>query len=249
VNSLERATPSPWQKMLGIELSPVSHRERLVSALGAFVGMLLVFALSRTLLDLGAAPILVLSIGSSAVLLFGVPHGSLSQPWPVLGGHLVAAAIGVACARYVPDPLLAASLAVGLSVGAMHYLRCIHPPAGATALAAVLGGEQVLALGFRFVLTPVLVNVLIILAVAVAFNALFPWRRYPMGLARRAAVPEAAAAGYAPISHEDFVYALAQMDSFIDASEDDLLRIYGLATGRHREVEAQEAAAGARKAG
>ena len=32
-----------------------------------------------------------------------------------------------------------------------------------------------------------------------------------------------------PIAHEDFVYALSQIDSFIDVSEQDLLRIYDVA--------------------
>jgi CBS-domain-containing membrane protein len=237
------APPSSWQKILGIELSPVSHRERLVSALGGLVGMLAVYFASRTLGDASATPLLIFSIGASTVLVFAVPHGSLSQPWPVFGGHLVSALIGVACARLVPDAALAAAAAVGLSIGAMHYLRCIHPPGGATALVAVLGGAPVQALGFGFVLTPVLFNVVILLVAAVAFNAFFPWRRYPVFLARRSVKTGAANAGYEAISHEDFVFALTQMDSFIDVSEEDLLRIYGLATGRHREMEAQAAAA------
>ena len=33
----------------------------------------------------------------SAVLLFAVPHGQLSQPWALIGGHLISAAIGVTC--------------------------------------------------------------------------------------------------------------------------------------------------------
>lgn len=229
-----------WHKILGIELSPVSHRERLVSALGGFVGLLAVYYASLMLG--GSPPLLLFSIGASAVLVFGVPHGALSQPWPVLGGHLVSALIGVACARHVPDPMLAASLAVGLAIGAMHYLRCIHPPGGATALAAVLSGAPVQAQGFGFVLSPVLLDVAVILAAAVAFNALFPWRRYPAFLARRAARTEVGIDGYEAISHEDFVYALAELDSFIDVSEEDLLRIYSLATGRHREVMAAAAA-------
>lgn len=237
------APRSRWQEMLGIESSPISHRERLVSALGGLVSILVVYAVSRAVLGAADVPILVLSMGSSAVMLFAVPHGPLSQPWPLLGGHLVSAVIGVACVRYLPGQMAAASLAVGLAIGAMHYLRCIHPPAGATALAAVLGGEPLRALGFGFVLTPVLVNVLVILAVAVVFNAAFPWRRYPVFLARGAALPEPVAAEYAAISHEDFVFALTQMDSFIDVSEGDLLRIYGLATGRHHEVAAGIAAA------
>ena len=37
---------------------------------------------------------------------------------------------------------------------------------------------------------------------------------------------------YAPVDHADFVYALSQMGTFIDVTEDDLLKIYQLATGR-----------------
>lgn len=62
MDARDPATQLPWQRMLGIEFSPVSHRERLISALGGFVALLLVFALSRSLLDAGAAPILMLSI-------------------------------------------------------------------------------------------------------------------------------------------------------------------------------------------
>ncbi len=226
---------STWAKLLGVELSPVSHRERLVSALGGFVGIFAVYWISHLVSGTVASPFLVLSMGSTAVMLFAVPHGALSQPWPLLGGHLVSGLIGITCLLYVPDPMLAASLGVGLSIGAMHYLRCIHPPAGATALAAALGDGSVRAMGFGFVVAPVMLNVLIILAAAIAFNALFSWRRYPAALVRSVAAP--AAAGYEAIAHEDFVYALTQMDSLIDISEDDLLRIYSLATGR-RAIEA-----------
>jgi len=228
--------------MLGIELSPVRHRERLVSALGGFLGILVVYAASGTVLGVAASPIMVLSMGSTAAMLFAVPHGALSQPWPLLGGHLVSGLIGIACLIYVPDPMLAGSLAAGLSIGAMHYLRCIHPPAGATALAAALGNESVRAMGFGFVLAPLMLNVTIILIVAVAFNALFPWRRYPAILVRSANPPVPAVAGYTAISHEDFVFALSELDSFIDVSEDDLLRIYSLATGRHVALEAEATA-------
>ena len=235
MNKGNPSAPAPWLKLLGIELSPVSHRERLVSALGGFVGIFAVYWVSHALLGSAASPIMVLSMGSTAAMLFAVPHGALSQPWPLFGGHLVSGLIGIACLLYVPDPMLAGSLATGLAIGAMHYLRCIHPPAGATALAAALGNESVRALGFGFVLSPLMLNVLIILLAAIAFNAMFPWRRYPAALVRSTAAPAPAIAGYEAISHEDFVFALSQMDSFIDISEEDLLRIYSLATGRRRE--------------
>lgn len=156
------------------------HVEKWVSNSGGFVALLAVMYVSMEQLDLHGAQSLVASMGATAVLLFAVPHGPLSQPWAVMGGHLSSAVIGVACARYIGDPLLAAPLAVGLSIGAMHYLNCIHPPGGATALTAVIGGDSIHQLGFQFALTPVLVNVGVILVVAILFNFPFAWRRYPL---------------------------------------------------------------------
>lgn len=217
---------------LGIEFSPVSHAERLISALGGFLAILLILIISSRFVSGSDAALIVASMGASAVLLFAAPHGALGQPWNVLGGHLVSAAIGVACARYIPDMALAAAASVGLAIGAMHYLRCIHPPGGATALTAVVGGPGIHALGFQYLLTPVLLNVAVILTVAVLFNALFHWRRYPASLSGKAPLPALTTDPHGPIKHADLVYALSQIDSFIDVTEDDLLRIYKLAT-RH----------------
>ncbi|MFV1973104.1 MAG: HPP family protein [Thiohalobacterales bacterium] len=217
-------------KYLGIEFSPVSHAERLISALGGFLAILLILVISSRFVDGPDAALIVASMGASAVLLFAAPHGALAQPWNVLGGHLVSAVIGVSCARYIPGTVLAAAASVGIAIGAMHYLRCIHPPGGATALTAVVGGESLHALGYSYLLTPVLLNVAVILAVAVLFNALFNWRRYPASLSGKAPLPALTGKQYGPIEHADLVYALSQIDSFIDVTEEDLLRIYKLAT-------------------
>ena len=107
----------------------------------------------------------------------------------------------------------------------MYYLRCIHPPGGATALTAVMGGESLHALGYQFVLTPVLLNALVILVVAVLVNYAFPWRRYPAAL--RPAVK--AQQVHTQLSHGDFKYALTEIGSYVDISEDDLSKIYRLA--------------------
>jgi CBS domain-containing membrane protein len=226
-----------WTEFLGIELAHVSHTERLVSALGGFAGIVSILLITGHFVG-SAGALIVASMGASAVLLFAVPHGALAQPWPVFGGHLISAVIGVSCARVIPQPFLAASLAVGIAIGVMYYLRCIHPPGGATALSAVVGGASVHALGYQYVITPVLLNVLVILGVALLFNYPFAWRRYPAALAVGRAPPAggaAAQAHYSPIAHEDLVYALSEIDSFVDISEDDLLRIYALATGKGRE--------------
>lgn len=229
---------SLWQSaksLLDIELGPVSHKERLASIAGGFTSIFMILAVSRYFVGDTGATLVVASMGASAVLLFAVPHGLLSQPWPVFGGHLVSAVVGVLCAQLVPEPFLAAALAVGLAIGAMHYLRCIHPPGGATALTAVVGGSGVQELGFAFVLMPVMLNVLIILLVALVFNYPLAWRRYPAALQRKESQPQQKRTPnevYPSISHADFVYALSEIDSFIDITEQDLVRIYELATRR-----------------
>jgi len=224
-------------EVFGVEPSLVSHTEKLVSALGGFAGVVSILLITQHFAGTASA-LIVASMGASTVLLFAVPHGSMSQPWPVLGGHVIAAGVGVTCARVIPQPFLAAGLAVGLAILVMYYLRCIHPPGGAKALAAVMGGEGVHALAYQFVITPVLLNALVILIVAVLFNYPLAWRRYPAWLAsRHQPQPDKTADKnhYRPIAHEDLVYALSQIDSFVDITEDDLLRIYTLATGKEKQ--------------
>lgn len=221
---------------LGIEQYRVGHTEKLISALGAFLGILLIFYSSSYFIKDDASYLIVASMGASAVLLFAVPLGPLSQPWPLVGGHLISAAIGVTSAKFVPDIFIAAPLAVGLAVAAMYYFHCIHPPGGATALSAVVGSSAVHELGYQFILTPVLINVIAILSVAVIFNYLFKWRRYPSFLAKKKSAATRTGNVYGTITHEDFVYALSEFDSFIDISENDLLKLYDLVTQRQQET-------------
>lgn len=141
-------------------------RQRLAAMAGAYLGILSVLWVSGQLLDQQGNAWVVASMGASALLLFAAPEGELSQPWPLLGGQLVSALAGVVSVQLVADPWLAAPLAVALAIGAMQSLHCFHPPGGATALAAVLGGPSVQALGFGYLFAPVLINVLTLLATA-----------------------------------------------------------------------------------
>ena len=213
----------------------VSEREHWISAFGGLVGILAVMWVSHVGLGGHGGALALGSMGASAVLLFAAPHGALSQPWPVLGGHLVSALVGVTCARWLgSEPMLAASLAVALAIAAMYSLRCLHPPGGATAMYAVLGGETVHALGYGYLFSPVLLNVVVLLAVA--FNYPFAWRRYPQCWHRRSQTSDAPA-GESMIPHSNLVYALSQLDTFVDVSEEDLQRIYALAlSGQSRST-------------
>ena len=80
-------------------------------------------------------------MGAATVLLFGVPHGPLSQPWALFAGNLLSAFVGVSCFMLISNTFIAAGVAVSLSMGLMFVCRCVHPPGGATALAAVIGSQ------------------------------------------------------------------------------------------------------------
>ncbi len=208
-----------------LQQAPREHVEKIVSGVGGFLGILCVLGVSASIIGSSGLPLIVASMGASAVLLFAVPHGPLSQPWPLIGSHTLSAFIGVSVARSIHTPWLAGALAVGLAIVAMYYLDCIHPPGGATALTAVLGGADIHDLGFQFVLTPVLLNTLILLGTGVALNWFFPWRRYPASLQPHTKLKISDPA----ISHEHLSHALRQIGSFIDITEEDLAEIYQLA--------------------
>ena len=216
-----------------INKKPINHSEKLISGLGGLLSIFAILVVTRLIIGNADAALIVASMGASAVLLFAVPHGPLSQPWAVIGGHIISALIGVTVAQWVSHEVLAASIAVGAAITAMYYLHCLHPPGGATALFAVIGSESIHNLGYFYVINPIAINVVTILVIALIFNGLFSWRRYPLSLHKKLQSknkPTKTQEAYASISHADFVYALSQIDSFIDISEYDLLRIYDLAT-------------------
>lgn len=220
-----------WPRLLDyLAIGPdtTGHTDKLVASLGGVIAGALTITLSGWVAGAYQSTLVIASMGASAVLLFAAPHGAFSQPWPLVLGHLASAAIGVTCQQLIPQPLLAASLAVGLAIAAMQYLRCLHPPGGATALIAVIGGPGVHSLGYQFVLTPVLLNVLIMLVAAAAFNAMIGRRRSVVAQTDKASAPDA------QLAHGDLVYALREIGSFIDVTEEDLSRIYSLAQEHSR---------------
>ena len=152
-------------------LLPANRREWLRGALGALLGIGLTAALCRWLLGADPAAVwLIAPMGATTVLLFAVPASPFAQPWPVLGGHLVAGSIGLALARFSLDPVLGAALTVGLAVLCMGLLRCLHPPAGGTAVVMAMGSPAITAAGWSFLSTPIALNVASLLVVALAYH-------------------------------------------------------------------------------
>lgn len=161
-------------------------RERVRRCIGALIGIAFTGLATHVLFgQAGNIPLLVAPMGASAVLLFGASDSPLAQPWSIMGGNLVSAFVGVACARWIEDPVTAASIAIALAICAMFACRCVHPPSGAVALTAVLGGPTVHALGFSFVVVPIAFQSAALLSLALAFHALTR-HRYPRATAAAA---------------------------------------------------------------
>ncbi len=154
------------------------RREVLIGCIGAGIGLTFTEMVCKA--ALGNLNLwFIAPMGASAVLLFTMPSSPLAQPWSIIGGNVISALIGVACARNIADPMLASSLATALAIAAMFALRCLHPPGGAVALTAVLGGPAVLGVGYYFALVPVAINSVFLLAAALLFNKLLR-RRHPL---------------------------------------------------------------------
>lgn len=222
--------------LIGFERNTTSHGEKWISALGAMLGILAVYWLTRWqfphgFMENAGSLVIVTSMGASAVLLFAVPQGALSQPWALVGGHLLSAFVGVSCQKLFPDQTWTPALAVGLAVGVMHYSRCIHPPGGATALAAVIGGSEISALGYHYLIMPILINVIAILLMAIVFNAFFHWRRYPAHINKRIRESKQTqpAERQFELTQEDFSAAMQQLNSYVDVTAESLTELLELA--------------------
>lgn len=207
-------------------LAGATLRDRLFACIGALIGVALTSVVSAMALQ-GSAPLplLVAPIGASAVLVFAVPASPLAQPWSVLGGNVVSALVGVTAARFVPIPYLAVGVAVGGAILAMSLLRCLHPPGGAAALTAVIGGHAVLGAGYAFPFVPVGINSLILILTGIAFHRAsghsYPHRAIPI-------VGHELNASERGVPHPaDIDLALADLGETFDVSREDLDLLFG----------------------
>ena len=172
------ATPTSVKKLLARmkskgECPPRKPLHKVVwSWVGSFLGIFFIAVLGDFFEELQMNHLFLIgSFGASAVLIYGVPLAEYSQPRNLLGGHLFSAFIGVSVYFCIGQHLaLASATAVSLAIVVMHLTRTIHPPGGATALIAVLGGDKIHSLGYLYLITPVGIGALVMLVVALLVN-------------------------------------------------------------------------------
>lgn len=218
----------PHLKLFSPILAGATLQERLIGCAGALIGICV------TALLCGYAfgtpehfPLIVAPVGASAVLLFAVPASPLAQPWPIIGGNTISALVGVTVARFVGDPMIAVGLAVGLAIAAMSLTRSLHPPGGAAALTAVIGGPAVASAGYWFPFVPVATNSVILVLLGVLFHRLarrnYPHRPAPIANTHKTAdMPPAMRVGF---NRSDIDAALSEFNETLDIGREDLDRI------------------------
>jgi len=210
--------------------------ERLVSCLGALVGICLTGIVCAVLFgSQPELPLIVAPMGASAVLLFAVPASPLAQPWPIIGGNTISAFVGVMATYLVADASLSIGLAVGLAILLMSLTRSLHPPGGAAALTAVIGGAAVTKAGFWFPLVPVAVNSILLVGLGMVFHRLvgrqYPHRAAtpPSNVHKTADPPAPLRAGF---NDQDIDAAIASLNETLDIGRADIEALL-------REVERQ----------
>ncbi|KAG0346637.1 hypothetical protein BG004_001179 [Podila humilis] len=168
---------------------PPSRITILVSTfIGSFIGIAIVASLSYNAQWFVERDVPVLSgaFGASAVLIYGAIEAPLSQPRNVIIGHLVSSVIGVSLFKlfnllsaelFLKLHWLLCALAVSISLCFMQLTHTVHPPASATALIAVTGGETIYNLGYWYCLCPVALGISLMMIVAVLVNNVA--RKYP----------------------------------------------------------------------
>ena len=169
-------------KMKGGAKSPpgVGISEVMWSWLGSVTGIGILGYLSSAYFEPRDLTMIIGSFGASAVLVYAAIKSPLAQPRNLIGGHILSGLAGVFCYQVFGKVIwAAAALAVSLSIALMLATKTLHPPGGATALIAVIGGEQVHNLGFLYAIVPAGLGAFILLIVALLVNNLSKNRKYP----------------------------------------------------------------------
>ncbi|WP_417775530.1 HPP family protein [Stutzerimonas xanthomarina] len=208
--------------------TPFSARpvEWLRAATGIGLALLLVIPLSAWVFGMSVALPLAAPAAASAVLLFVAPSSPFAQPWSVIVGSLLAAAIGIALGASPLSMALAAGLAGALAIICLFGLRCLHPPGAALALVAVVGGPELHVYGFQL-LYPVAFNSLLLVTVALIYNNLsghpYPKPRLPKGNLHHTQDP--LPSERMSFSEDDVERALVDFGEYVDITRDDLAQL------------------------
>ncbi|MBT3813130.1 MAG: CBS domain-containing protein [Gammaproteobacteria bacterium] len=216
-------------RYLAIDPVNFSVKAKILSLIACFCAIFFIALTTRIISPWPGYPMIVASMGASAIILFFIPGSPLAQPWPFVGGQLVSAFVGVFCALNISETSTAAASAVGGSILMMLMMRCLHPPGAATSLTPIMAGTSITSLGYSFVLVPVAVNVVSMLLLAIIINRWIMAREYPSPLPIKKKVNQrhtmSAPSHQIGFSEQDLEQTLKESDVFIDMTHAELSHV------------------------
>ncbi len=136
-------------------------RPQIIRTMGSFVGI----AFLGVLWAFYDLPLLIASLGSTAVTLFALPKAPAASPKTAIVGQISSAIVGWGTQYLLGTEWYSCAVAVMLSLVVMVLLNSVHPPGGATALAAVLTPQP-----WTFIIAPIAVGVVFLVIVAYICN-------------------------------------------------------------------------------
>ena len=212
-----------WLNILKPNFKVLPLKDRLLCGIGALLGLAISSLISWYVLgDFNAW--YIAPMGASSVLLFAVPASPLAQPWNMVVGNTIAGIIGVTCAIFISNSTEAFSVAVALAIFLMMTTDSLHPPSGAVAITAVLGGESIHQLGYYFIFYPVLLNSVLLLVIAIIFNRLLG-KQYPQVAQINTRTKDPTPTQKVTIQPQDIQDVLEEQTELLDISEYDLQKI------------------------
>ena len=212
-----------WLNILKPNFKVLPLKDRLLCGIGALLGLAISSLISWYVLgDFNAW--YIAPMGASSVLLFAVPASPLAQPWNMVVGNTIAGIIGVTCAIFISNSTEAFSVAVALAIILLMTTDSFHPPSGAVAITAVLGGDTVHELGYQFIFYPVLLNSILLLVIAIIFNRLLG-KQYPQVAQINTRTKDPTPTQKVTIQPQDIQDVLEEQTELLDISEYDLQKI------------------------
>ncbi|KAI1277677.1 HPP family-domain-containing protein [Xylaria sp. FL0933] len=152
--------------------------------LGAFVSILLIELISHQVPWVAAdGPPIIASLGAAAVLEFYAFESPFAQPRNFFGSQIIATVVGVSICKLFQlssDEYwvrwLGGALACATTTALMGLTKTVHPPAGATALIAVIDDRSV-KIGWKLI-PLILLSCTVMMIVALILNNVFT--RFPL---------------------------------------------------------------------
>ncbi|OAA55728.1 HPP family protein [Cordyceps fumosorosea ARSEF 2679] len=184
-----RYLPYPVAHFLGYRKTKPANTGNIMPTFWAFIGIFCAIIIVQVVsthipsFESHHVPAIVGSFGATAVLEFYAIESPLAQPRNAFIGQLLASVIGVAVAKlfllsnhFDSIQYVGGALACAATTSLMALTKTVHPPAGATALLAVVD-DRLLGLGW-FLIPVMALGCTLMVAVALVVNNIE--RRFPV---------------------------------------------------------------------